>query len=258
MAKTVFWKVSIAAFLQCVLGSVGLSAEEPHVLHVGFQDTQPKYISEDGVFSGVCPDIYRAIEDRLEGRVRIVFPESFTPRRRILHFLERGSLHMDCGAGFSRQRASRFIFSGEPLYEVSHRLAVKAGLQEPPDSFTDLDERQSRIGVLPGTAVTRYLKDKIGGGPRLVPVQTPKEGLRLVSLGRLEGFYYHSLGLNYLLQQYEGAGTLRTTDHRFHVYGHWMMYSPQLDPSLIAMVEEALAGLRSDGTIAAILDAYSD
>jgi len=244
-------------FLVGTIAAAGSSAKEPHVLHVGFQDTQPKYILENGAFSGVCPEIYSVLESRLKGKIRIAFPDEYTPRRRILHYLERGTLDLDCGAGFNQRRAARFTFSSVPLYEVSHRLVIREGFINPPESFAELAARQTSIGVLPGTAVTRHLQNQIGGGEGLVPVQSPEEGLRLVALGRLEGFYYHSLGLNYYLVTDQSNEELVTADHRFHVYEHWMMYSPHLTPEIIAMIDEALLAMKSDGTIAGILSAHA-
>ncbi|GAA0784218.1 substrate-binding periplasmic protein [Roseibium denhamense] len=234
------------------------SADPVIKLRVDFQDTQPKYILQNGDAHGICPDIYRELERRLKGQVAFDFPAAFTPRRRMLANLEQGNSDIDCGAAANAERERKFIFSRIPIYEVAHLIALSSSEQDPPESFEDLADFRPLVGVVLGANITRFLEQKVPGTQDFYKVTSPNEGIRLVSIGRLEAFYYHSLGLGYLLSTKWQGGNVKLAKTRFHTYHHWLMYGRHLSPETIALLDQALSEMQADGTLMTISARYSN
>ncbi|TWI92556.1 extracellular solute-binding protein (family 3) [Roseibium hamelinense] len=172
--------------------------------------------------------------------------------------LDQGTSDLDCGAAKNASREQRFIFSSQPLYSVFHVVGVRASEAPPAQSFEDLSKHGSPIVALRGAGVTRFLERKMAGNEKPILVQTPDEALHLVAEGRVKAFYYHSLGLNYYLDQEWKDKGLIVAPAKFHSYDHWVMFSRHLPEDVVVMLDAAISHLVETGAVEKILKRYTN
>lgn len=221
------------------------------------QDSQPKYFLGDTKEQGLCGDIYHALQARLSQQgIESTRLDYYLPIKRILMMVEQNPAHVFCGSGRNEAREKRFIFAKTPVYHVSNVVAAHQSDLFNPKTLAEISEQGATVGALYGTSSARYLKAQLPEqqvNDSFNDLQTP---LKLMAEfpDRLRYFYYHDLGLNYLVKS--TGLPLRVVPTKFRTVPQWLIYSRNTDPMTAQAIEKALRELEETGELAAIVQRY--
>ncbi len=218
------------------------------------QKSAPKYFLADPANKGLCGDIYEELKKRLSGQnIDLKINQHFTPIKRILETLKTGTNTLFCGASRDPEREKVFLFSSEPLYEVSNILVTHRQNSENPSSIEDLINSDATVGTYFGTGSSEFLK-KAGVERINERFQSVAKGLQSVASGEIDYFFYHDLGLLYSLSR--SNLSLRPVPTKFRSYNHWMMYSGKMAPDLQKKVDLEVSRMINEGVIEGIRKRY--
>lgn len=220
------------------------------------QDSQPKYFLNDPQQKGLCGDIYQALKAKLaERQVVSDVQQHYLPIKRILAMVEQEAGHVFCGSGRNEAREKRFTFAKVPVYHVSNVLAAHASDKFEPQSFNDVIKNGNAVGALFGTSSARYLKQQIPGlvNDSFKDLHTP---LKLIATPpyRLRYFYYHDLGLNYLVKS--TGLSLKVVPTKFRTVPQWLIYSNHTDQATAEAIESSLQEMTQTGELGKIVGQY--
>ena len=218
------------------------------------QDSQPKYFLPNDPRKGLCVEIYQALAERLKvQQINSDITSKFLPIKRILKSVEINSNHIFCGAGRNAEREKRFIYSETAVYHVSNVVASHKDQTFEIQSFDDVKDQQLVIGALYGTSSAAFVKKQTGVriNDSFLDLRT---GLKAVSNQRIALFYYHDLGLNFLIKDWQLP--LKVVPHKFRTVPQWIIYSKSIDPELHQKAEQALKEMENEGVIKEIWTRY--
>lgn len=220
------------------------------------QDSQPKYFLDNAEQKGLCGDIYHALQVKLKERqVESEIQQHYLPIKRILATVEQDAGHVFCGSGRNEAREKRFTFAQVPVYHVSNVLAAHVSDKFEPQSFNDVIKNGNPVGALFGTSSARYLKQQLPGlvNDSFKDLNTP---LKLIATPpyRLRYFYYHDLGLNYLVKTMDLP--LKVISTKFRTVPQWLIYSNHTDKATAEAIELSLRDMEQSGELARIVSQY--
>lgn len=220
------------------------------------QDSQPKYFLNNPEQKGLCGDIYQVLKTKLaERQIESEVKQHYLPIKRILAMVEQEASHVFCGSGRNEAREKRFTFAKVPVYHVSNVLAAHASDKFEPQSFNDVIKNGNAVGALFGTSSARYLKQQIPGlvNDSFKDLQTP---LKLIATPpyRLRYFYYHDLGLNYLVKS--TGLSLKVVPTKFRTVPQWLIYSSHTDQATAEAIESSLQEMEQTGELEQIVSQY--
>lgn len=220
------------------------------------QNSQPKYLVGEPGTKGLCGDIYQALGRSLaKQNISTEFAESFLPIKRIFSQVETVPGHVFCGASRNEHREKRFRYAQTPLYRVHNVLVARADDPAEPLSIEELKAQGETIGALYGTASTAYLKQALG---RQVndSFDNLQEPLKLVGTPpyRLRFFFYHDLGMNYLVKRLPYP--LKVIKTRFRSFQQWLIYSPETPLYVAQALEAGLREIEQSGELDRIVSQY--
>ncbi|WP_259779870.1 substrate-binding periplasmic protein [Aestuariispira ectoiniformans] len=230
------------------------AAADPQLRFV-VQDSQPKYFLNTDENAGLCGDIYIALREQLGAQgISVIIDNEYTPIKRILALVEYGKADAFCGAGRNAQRESRFIYSTDAIYSVSNVVAAHSSELVTPASLDDLASMQSPVGAFYGTSSARFLKARSG-----ITVDDKftslDEALKtLAGQRRIRYFYYHDLGLYYLVKT--SGLPLRVLGTKFRTTPQWMIYSKKMPVELRQRLDAEVSHMVKSGMIDRIWARY--
>lgn len=216
------------------------------------QNSKPKYFDDDS--QGLCGEIYSALIAGLAARdIKVeVLPTNY-PIKRLLNMVELGDAHVFCGAGRNAAREQLFVYSKLPVYSVSNVVSATGDAAIEISSMEDMTKQDFVIGALFGTSSAKWLKTH--EGLRISDkFDSPEEGLASVASGKIDLFYYHDLGLNYLTRT--AYPSLKVLPVKFRTVPQWLLYSKQTDPTLVERIEAELAVITNSGALKRIQQKY--
>ncbi|WP_286238968.1 substrate-binding periplasmic protein [Neptuniibacter halophilus] len=220
------------------------------------QNSQPKYFLENANLGGLCGEIYQRLKSRLAQRqVELKIDTQYLPIKRILREVEMGPAGIYCGAGRNAEREKRFIYSAIPVYSVSNVVLAHQDEAYLPSSIAQLAKDGISVGALFGTSSAAYLKSH-QGTEVFDKIYSLDEALRLVAKRKIRLFYYHDLGLNYLVKHSDYS--LKVLPTRFRTTPQWVVYSPAMSPELRQILDQELQAMLNSGELAAINRNYLD
>lgn len=105
---------------------VALSVSAAHAIDVrtAAQDSQPKFIKDGAAITGLCIDIFKALE-RTDPDLKFAPLSGFTPLPRTEAQLLEGSLDVICGLAGTKDRKEKFDVIDTPIYTTHLTLAVR-------------------------------------------------------------------------------------------------------------------------------------
>lgn len=227
------------------------------VLHLAVQNSQPKYIlQEDGSIGGLCGEIYIALQRELsKDSVVVTIADHTRPIKRILTDLRTGRSDIFCGAGRNAKREAEFIYSVRPVYHTSNVLVTHKDNPFSPKNFTDLKNSQSEVGAFLGTTSAEFLKMQTGIRVNDNFTSLDEALNRVSDDKRFRLFYYHDLGLVYLIEKRKLP--LRIIPTKFRTVPQWLLYSRMTNKALIAKVEDIMLRMEVSGELADIQSRYT-
>ena len=107
-----------------VLVALSISAAYPIDVRTAAQDSQPKFIKEGSAMTGLCVDIFKALE-RTDPELKFLPISGFTPLPRTEAQLLEGSLDVICGLASTKDRKEKFDVIETPLYTTHLILAAR-------------------------------------------------------------------------------------------------------------------------------------
>src|SRR5437870_2931771 len=109
-----------AGFLALSLASAAHAVE----VRTAAQDSQPKFIKEGPAITGLCIDIFRALE-RIDPQLKFQALTGFTPLPRSEYQLQEGELDVICGLAATKERKEKFNIIDIPIYTTHLTLAAR-------------------------------------------------------------------------------------------------------------------------------------
>ncbi|MDX1736770.1 MAG: transporter substrate-binding domain-containing protein [Alphaproteobacteria bacterium] len=220
------------------------------------QNSKPKYLLSQDSVSGLCGEIYTELQKELSKiGINFLIPNIEMPIKRILRDLEEGNADLFCGAGRNEKREEKFIYSIRPVYAVSNVLVSHRDDNLYPKSFDDLRSLDFEIGAFYGTTSSQFLKMQSGIRVNDSFTSLDEALERIGNKQRLRLFYYHDLGLVYLVNT--SGLPLRVIPTRFRTVPQWMLYSRKMDMTLLGHVEKALLDIEISGRLSQIQRKYT-
>ena len=182
----------------CLLLSIPFSNAE--IVFVK-QNSSPKYFDSESKQIGLCDEVYLTLQTRLEklGQGAHIDPTLY-PIKRTLGLLLSGKGHVFCGAGRNKEREQLYHYSEKPVYSVSNVLLMHNDDKYIANDYRDLQENKLLIGTYFGTSSSKFLK-KLDGIRVLDHFTNLNDAIEQVASKKIPYFYYHDLGLNYLVKQ---------------------------------------------------------
>lgn len=243
--KSPFLWLSIAA----LLFSSYSTAQEAEFIFVK-QNSSPKYLDASVAGEGLCDRIYSQLRFQLqESGVKAKIDPNHYPIKRVLAMLEQGSAHVFCGAGRNAEREEQFHYSKLPVYAVSNVVLTHQSNKYVAQSYQDLQNEKLTIGAFFGTSSARFLK-QFEGIKVVDTFKTLDDAMLAIAKRQIPYFYYHDLGLVYLVENTNLPIKLMPT--KFRTVDQWMIYSPHLHQEQVEVLDEALHTLTNHGVIADI------
>lgn len=219
-------------------------------------NSAPKYIvTQAGNVEGLCMDILRKVEDRLEN---IKFKGSMSiPLKRLESYLETGEIDVFFGLAKNSKREMKFTYVDTPLYEVNHVVAVRKGEYEDISGFQFIEALGTKGKILTnfGSATERFLRRK-----QNLNIDSSGRDLK-INLNKLlkkrgEFVYFHDLGLYKALAEEFKRKPIEIRKLSFHKYHHYIAFTKDTDSEIIARVSQVMTELQADGTLLKILMKY--
>ena len=251
----------LLAVLACCCCAAALCRPAPAaarmlVLRTAALDSPPTfYTDHTGAKHGLCMDIMRAVE-AADPDIRFVGQDAFLPHRRMERRLEDGRLDVIFGMSATQARR-RFLVSDTALYTVRLVLAKRADDPAAPSTIHDLAALPPQDVVLAPahSASARHLRQmglgNVNDGARDVQAM-----LRMLRKGRGRFACHHDLGLNHTITRFGLQGEVSLLPASLHEAPHYAFFSRRADPEAVAAVEAALARLKEQGKLEAIVERY--
>lgn len=221
------------------------------------QNSPPKYMphSRGGQHqAGLCDVIYQSMQLRLEkaGRTISIDPERY-PIKRVLAMLASGKGHVFCGANRDDAREKTLIYSTKPLFTVHYVVMKHASNPYEATSLKELQDQNALMGAYFGTHTANYL-ETLPGIRVADHYKSLDEALNAVATKAIPYFFYHDLGLDFMIQQSKLPVTLMRT--RFLTLEQWMLYSPTLSAQDVDLLNRTIDSLHDDGTLETLRRQY--
>ena len=222
-------------------------------------DSDPPYLmrKSDGSASGVNGDIAREALRRIGCSVE--FREE--PLGRALKELQEGKLGVISDMFRTPEREAYALFS-HTRNEVANRLYVRTGDKNrwTLASFADLPRQGIRLGYESSSLASPDFQ-KVIDDPAfrtiLFPIRTHEGLWRMLAAGRLDAVIMDELTARWELAQFgldqeiAATGFRASTDPAFFAFSR-----VSTEPAEVRRFDEAIAAMRRDGTLAAILTSY--
>lgn len=253
MLQFLFAPASLVLSFFIFLSVAKLAVAEPVSVKAAYQNSQPKYFANQPE-KGLCGDIYASLAKRVKDQgIDLIEDQIEYPIKRILSNLDFNRQGIFCGAGRNKEREERFIYSSVPVYHVSNIVIARKDDPYDPQSIDGLTGVDLKVGAYFGTSSARFLMGHEGVRvlDHFTSLQTALED---VAKGGIRYFYYHDLGLLYLLRNSDLP--LRAVPTKFRTVPQWIIYSKKLEPEVIRILDEAVIDMVKSGEIEKIWDNY--
>lgn len=223
------------------------------ILRTEFQDTQPKFILQNGQFSGLCLEIMALIEAQSD--FRFTYPGVFVPVSRITEDLKKGLIDVYFGLAKTAQRERDFGFVGE-LFRTRYQLVARKG--DPLVALSNLDQLRASgvpILVIRGSAQANYYQNTLGLATEDAPTSVDV-ALRQLKAGNGSLFGYYDLGIEWYLESLKYRDSLVALPLKLDEDGQWLCVSATLPIETVGRLRQVLETVRKSPEWAAIMKKY--
>lgn len=214
------------------------------------QDSQPKYIQGENGFTGVCPDIWLALE-RVDPQLRFVRPSRFTPLVRIELQLEQGEIDAFCGLAKTPQRLDKLDFVQPPIYLTHSILAARIDEAASPRNLDELRELGAIVLVVTNTIHEQVLSTH--QGIRMdAGAKDTSQNLQKLLAGRGRFVLHNDFALADEIQRDQLGDKIKLLPTPMFTEGRFFVVSRKADPALKVRLGAALLALQRNGELARI------
>lgn len=250
-------KTGLNALVICFLISfcIPVFAQEGGEVSLTFvkQNSKPKYFEASS--EGLCGEIYSALASGLAQKsVKVKVLPTVFPIKRILTMLEDGRANVFCGAGRNAERELRYIYSSLPVYAVSNVVSARIDTEYDIQSIKDISSKSLIVAALYGSSSAKWLKGH--GGLRISDkFHSPDEAMvALRNNDKIDLFYYHDLGLNYMTRT--TFRSLKVLPVKFRTVPQWLIYSKHTAKNALQLLETELSVITRSGDLKRIQEKY--
>ena len=233
-----------------------LVTAQPLELRTTSRDSEPIFVMRDGQASGVCPDIYAALE-RVDKDLKIRGVERQLSLPLAERGLANGSLDIDCSLGKSPTRDVFLRY----LEEITRpKMVVAVRTDDPIVDIKDIQElvqlskRGNPIIVRRGTVFAERLQ-QLGA---LIDNQSTDNKVNISKLINRRGRFYYNIDYFLAAQAKEepGAGKIRILPTSFETQPTYIVVSKRVPLSVDKRIHTAIDELRRSGELRQVLTKY--
>ena len=239
--------------------SLRAGAAEPCELSVGWEPYAPyTYADDNGEVTGADIDMIKAIAADIGCSVELVQ----LPWARILREVENGTLDVSTSTSWTQDRSEWARFS-EPYRETEIAIYVRRGETSrfDVDSLADIPGQSIRLGVIVdyfyGKELAALVSDPdyaawIDGAPDYAT------NIRKLINGRIDGFLVEDVGVMHAeLERLDAIDLVERYPLRIPGQKlHFMFGRRTVDLAIVEQVDAAVAQMRADGRLDAIMAKY--
>lgn len=238
----------IVLFLVPLAWSLGFGQT---VLYTYAQDVAPKFMLKGNTLTGFCHDIVVELNKELKSSgIRIEYKSNqLKTISEIFSALSKGEIQVFIGAAYDKQRRESANYLQPPLYGLREMFLVSAKEKE---KFNE--KLQVKIGVIGGT-VTSESMPSIKVRQEIVAFKNLDEALRALDERRIDAIFYSSLILGYTISASKGKYDYLIIPSE--KYYHYIVYSKNLDKTVVEKLENVVKRLHSEGVIEKLIKKYS-
>ena len=232
---------------------VGMGQASANTVNALYQNSQPKYFDEmdretyGASGNGICGDFYALMAEKLLDRssdevVNIKIDQTYLPIKRIMNVVEEDHA-IFCGAGRNADREKRFVYSTSPVYDVSNVVAWRKTDLFEASSFAELSTREQPIGVVLGASSGKFVAKQ----PKVFVTDSfrnPLLALQAVADGRIRNFYYHDLGIEWLIVS--NKLPLRVGSKKFRTVPQWLIMSKNLPEPVRKVLDDVVTEIYAE------------
>ncbi len=246
---------SVMALLLTLLAS--WAAAQPLELRTSSRDSEPIFLVRDGQVSGMCPDLYAALQ-RIDKNLKIRGVERQLSLPLVERGLANGSLDIDCSLGKSPRRDVFLRY----LEEISRpKMVVAVRTDDPITDIKDMQElvrlsqRGDPIIVRRGSVFAERL-EQLGA---LIDNQSTDNKVNITKLINRRGRFYYNIDYFLAAQAKEepGFGKIRILPTSFETQPTYIVVSKKVPMSVDKRIHAAMAEMRQTGELRHILAKYS-
>jgi polar amino acid transport system substrate-binding protein len=238
---------------------LGTEAAAPCELSVGWEPYAPyTYADDDGEVTGADIDMIEAIAAEIGCSVELVK----LPWARILREVENGTLDVSTSTSWTQDRSEWAWFS-EPYRETEVAIYVRRGESSRFDvkNLADVPDQRLRLGVIVdyfyGKEFAELASDPdyaawIDGAPDYAT------NIRKLINGRIDGLLVEDVGVMHAeLERLDAIDLVERYPLRIPGQKlHFMFSRRTVDPPIVEQVDAAVARMRADGRLDAIMAKY--
>jgi ABC-type amino acid transport substrate-binding protein len=223
-------------------------------LHTAAQDgSAPKFIESDGPATGLCPDIFQAMEKADKGLHIDIDPRP-TPVKRLEAELKEGHLDVVCALLDTSQRNAIAYRISTPLYVLTERLV---GRRDDDGIITHVRDLAQTGDLVVTQSGASYAADVRRPGVQVM--ETPGGSvvaLRNVLSKRARFYYTNELTGAYYIRSEGLDDQLRLHPGVLQFSPSYLWVSRKVDPAVVQRIEQAAAQLKRSGELDRIYQRY--
>jgi len=220
------------------------------------QDSQPKFVKTATAMSGLCVDVFKAIE-RADPDLKFGEMKDFMPLPRIEVSLADGDLDAFCGLAKTATRQAQLDFIETPLYTTHSVLAARSDEKADPKNFDDIRKLGDDAVVL---VVTKTVHAEILAAQAGLKVDSGARdtsvNLKKLLEGRGRFVYHNDFALVDEIKRDNLSDKVKLLSAQFATEGRFMVVSKKAAPALRQKLTAAIEKLSKSGELAKIFEAY--
>lgn len=219
------------------------------------QDSQPKFIQGQGGMTGLCIDIFRAIE-KVDPSLKTVVPHTFTPLPRIELMMEEGSIDVVCGLADTKGRREKMDIIAIPLYTTSLVLAARMDETANPKTFEELRKLGDDVVVLTVTQTVQADFATAAGLKVDSQARDTSQNLQKLVRGRGRFILHNDFALVDEIERDKLGDKVKLLSGSFATEGRYMYVSRKASPDIKNKMIAALDKLSRSGELVRIFAPY--
>ena len=203
---------------------------------------------------GLCMEILHAVE-RLDPALHFTGLDQAAPLKRVERLLAEGAVDAFFCLLKSPEREKLWRYAAVPLYTIRHVVLQRADDARHFDTLAELAaaSRSKRVLVMRGTVLARRL---LAAKVAITEVNSEREALQMLSLGRADLIYGQDINLQRQLAEAGLGGTLKFGRTVFQEEPQYLALSASLPAGAEDRLTHALRKLERDGTLRQLFEKY--
>jgi glutamate/aspartate transport system substrate-binding protein len=233
-------------------------ATSAHAIEVrtAAQDSQPKFIKEGNAITGLCIDLFKAIE-RTDADLKFPVLTSFMPLPRIEASMLEGNLDVSCGLAANKDRKEKFDVIDTTLYTTHLVLAARKDEKADPKTFDEIKKLGDDAVVLTVTQTEQATLASAQSGLKVdSAAKDTSQNLQKLVSNRGRFILHNDFALVDEIKR-DGVGDkVKLLSGTFATEGRYFIVSKKAPPALKEKLAAALEKLSKSGELIKIFAPY--